>query len=393
MSFFPEAPPAPAIEQAADFNAFRDAYRANVPNLRKFMYLNHASVGPLSDWVRAAADTMNDYQQMADTCVQHHWFDDWRLTRQRVAELIGADKDEICLTTNTYMGALRAFSALPLASGDEVVYCADEFPSLYHALSELRVRGCKLVAATSSAGDGIVRTGDVLSAITPQTRLVAISWVNFFHGYRHDIERIGQACQDCGAWFLIDAIQGLGMLGLDVESCGVHFVTGQGAKWLCAPLGSGYLYVSNKVPPEITPRQEGWFAMELDHLHYTNRDIKPKRNANRFGTGTVALPSAFGLRRACEVFLEAGPARAQQAALANAQLLVDAAGRAGLEVYSDRSAPSAIVALGLAGHDALPERLEQAGVVHSVREGKLRLSPHWYQTDADMQRVADILAG
>ena len=392
MPFFPEAPPAPPVTPADDFHAFREQYRASVPNLEKFAYLNHASVGPLSDWVRMAADSMNEFQQQADTCVQDGWFDGWRLARQRVGELIGAQRDEICLTTNTYMGALRVFSALPLGPNDEVVYCSDEFPSLYHALSELRHRGCKLVEARSAKGDGIVRTSDVLDAMTSHTKLVAISWVNFFHGYRHDLERIGQACKDCGAWFLIDAIQGLGMLNLDVKTCHVHFVTGQGAKWLCAPLGSGYLYVSHEIPPEITPRQEGWFAMELDHLHYTNRDIKPKENANRFGTGTVALPSAFGLRCACEVFLEAGPKRAEAAALENAQAIIKAAEISGLPLFSDHELPCAIVSFDLAGRETIRGKLDAANVTYSVREGKLRLSPHWYQTSRELDRVCEVLS-
>jgi cysteine desulfurase / selenocysteine lyase len=392
MPFFPEAPLAPPVAQAPDFAAYRELYRASVPNLRKFAYMNHASVGPLSDWVRAASDSFNEYQQMAETCIQHDWFDGWRLARQRTAELIGAEKDELCLLSSTYTGALRVCNALPLGPGDEVVYCADEFPSLYHALTELRGRGCTMVEARSAKGDGIVRTSDVLDAITAKTRLVAISWVNFFHGYRQDLKRIGEACRERGAWFMVDVIQGLGMLSLDVKDCHVHFVTGQGAKWLCAPLGSGFLYVSRAVPPEITPRTEGWFAMELDHVHYTNRDIHPKANANRFGLGTVPMISAYGLRRACEVFLEAGPQRAEAAALENAAAIISAASSAGLPLFSDHELPCAIVSFDLARREAVRDKLDAANVVYSVREGKLRLSPHWYQTGRELDRVCECLS-
>ncbi len=393
MPFFPEAPPAAPVAQASDFHAFRELYRASVPNLRKFAYMNHASVGPLSDWVREASDGFNEYQQMAETCVQDAWFDGWRLARQRTAELLGAGKDEICLLSSTYTGALRVCNALPLGPGDEVVYCADEFPSLYHALTELRSRGCTMVEARSAKGDGIVRTSDVLGAITSHTRLVAISWVNFFHGYRQDLKLIGEACRDRGAWFMVDVIQGLGMLSLDVKDIHVHFVTGQGAKWLCAPLGSGFLYVSREVPPEITPRAEGWFAMELDHVHYTSREIKPKENANRFGLGTVPMVSAYGLRRACEILLEAGPLRAEAAALENAATIIRAANDAGLPLYSDHELPCAIVSFELAGREAIRDRLMAANVIFSVREGKLRLSPHWYQTSTELDRVCAALRG
>jgi selenocysteine lyase/cysteine desulfurase len=173
----------------------------------------------------------------------------------------------------------------------------------------------------------------------------------------------------------------------------VHFASSQGAKWLCAPLGSGFLYASSELPLEITPRQEGWFAMELDHDHYTSRDVHPKANANRFGLGTVPLPSTYGLRRACEVFLEAGPESCMAAAVENADRLHRAADDVGLPVYSDRSERRcAIIALELAADPTLPERLSKAKVVYSVREGKLRLSPHWYTLPAEIDKVCDVIA-
>lgn len=380
------------MQRAPDFSEFLANYRASVPNTRKFIYCNHASVGPLSDWVVDAASESFRQQQMAETTAQDDWFDHWRFTRQRVAELIGAGRDEICLHPNTYLGLLRAFSALPLQAGDEVLVPSDEFPSLYFALSELSSRGAEVRQITSSNPDGIVRTQDLLNGITPRTRLIATSWVNFFNGYVHDLTELGQACRQRGIWFVVDAIQGLGQLTLDVKRCGAHFVSGHGAKWMCAPIGSGFLYASRDVPPDITPRQHGWFAMELNHEHYTDRNIQPKTNANRFGTGTVALPSAFGLRRACEVFLEAGPERCQERALAHGDALEQAARAAGIGVYSDRSQRRcAIVSLDLCDCPRLPDALRANNVVFSVREEKLRLSPHWYQAEAEIGRVCDLI--
>ncbi len=392
MPFFPEAPPAPPVKESTDFEAFRAAYRASLPITGNFIYLNHASVGPLSDWVVAAANEHLLQQQMADTATQDAWFDGWRLARQRVAELLGAGRDEICIQTNTWAGLTRAFSALPLGPGDEVLFPADEFPSLYHALSELRARGCSVRAVEPVQRDRIVRTEDILAQVSDRTRLVATSWVNFFHGYRHDLGALGARCHEVGAWFVVDGIQGLGMLTLDVKQAGVHFFASQGAKWLCAPLGSGFLYVSDQVAPGITPRLEGWFAMELNHERYTDRGIRPKTNANRFGGGTVPLASTFGLRRACEVFLEAGPAAAEAAALRHADRLANAAERAGITLISDRtSRPSAIVSLRQADCPALPEALHEAGVVFSLREGGIRLSPHWYNVDDEIARVAELI--
>lgn len=392
MPFFPEADPLPPVERAPDFDAYVQAYRESVPNTRKFIYCNHASVGPLSDWVVDAAEESLRQQQMADTTNQDAWFDHWRFTRQRVAELIGASRDEICLHPNTYTGLLRAFAALPLGSGDEVLVPADEFPSLYFALSELSSRGVEVREVQGTRGDGIVRTDDLLNAMTPRTRLIATSWVNFFHGYVHDLLALGAACHQRGVWFVVDVIQGLGQLALDAKRCGAHFISGHGAKWMCAPIGSGFLYVSRTVPPEITPRQHGWFAMELNHEHYTDRSVQPKLNANRFGTGTVPLPSAFGLRRAAEVFMEAGPERCEQRAVAHGDMLEAAAREAGIGVFSDRAdLRCAIVSLNLSDCPRLPDALRGSGVVFSVREEKLRLSPHWYQTEEELGRVCQLI--
>lgn len=393
MSYFPEAPLAPPIKPAKDFSAYRDAYRAQTAALRKFIYLNHASVGPLSDSVIAAVSEQLAQQQMAESVVQDPWFDGWRLSRQRVAELLGGTRDEVCNLTNTWDGVSRAVSSLPLGKGDEALVDADEFPSVYYALAELRLQGVNITEVRSSQPDGIVRTDDLLNAITPATRLIAVSTVCFVNGYRHDIEALGRACRERGIWLVLDVIQSLGQLALDAKACGAHFVAGQGAKWLCAPLGSGFLWVSPDIPPEYRPRQQGWFAMELNHDAYTDRNISPKSNANRYGTGTVALPSAYGLRRAAEIILEAGPLRCEQAALAASDRLEHAARLAGLEIYSDRSprARSAIISLKLPAGSAIPEALRAANVVFGIRNGRLRLSPHWYTTDEELGKVADIL--
>lgn len=401
MPFFPEAPPAPPITPLSDsdFPAWLAEYRASIPNLRKFRYMNHASVAPLSAWVVEACNQMLEHQVMAETYVQDAWFDGWRLVRQRAAELVGGVRQDVSLHTSTYDAMLRAFQALPLGPGDEAICTADEFPSLYHALSEMRRRGVHVIAAESGRGDGIVRLEDVLSAITPRTKLIAVSWVNFFHGYRMDLAALGAACRERGAWLLVDGIQALGASFADMRAAGVHFFACNGAKWMCAPLGSGFLYVSPEVPPEITPQPEGWFALELNHLKYTDRTVKPKTNANRFGTGTVALPSAYGMRRACEVFLTAGKARCEARAFANADAIDTAATAAGIPVFSDRRLAdgsfgpqrSPIVSLDVSGRPELAGQLKARNVVFSVREGKLRLSPHWYQTEDELGPVLALL--
>jgi selenocysteine lyase/cysteine desulfurase len=394
MPYFPEAPPAPPVPQVTDFEQYVQRYRASLPVLRNCLYLNHASVGPLSDWVIDAANEHLRQQQMAETTTQDDWYDGWRLARQRIAELIGATKDEVCLQPNTWAALTRAFSALPLDAGDEVLFPVEEFPCLYHALSELRVRGCRVVPVEATRPDGIVRSDDLLNSITARTRLIATSWVNFLHGYRHDLDRLGTACRERGIWLAIDAIQGLGMLPLDVKRSGVHFVACNGAKWLCSPLGSGFLYVSDDVPPEITPRLEGWFAMELNHESYMDRTVRPKTNANRFATGTVPLSAAFGLRRSCEILLEAGPQRASQRAIQLADMLAKAASASNINVISLRDeAKTAIVSLRLADCPMLPEKLLAANVAFSIREGAVRLSPHWYLLRDEIQPVCEIIAG
>lgn len=393
MPYFPEGPPAPPIAEAADFKAFVEAYRSSVPCLSNFVYLNHASVGPLSSWVEDAVNVALIHQRMEHSVTQDDWFDWWRYSRQRVGELLGASKDEVCIQTSTAGGLFRAFNALPLEAGDEVLVPADEFPSLYYALSEFRSRGCQVLEVQSSQGDGIVRTDDLLNAMTGSTKLVATSWVAFLHGYVHDLKELGKACRERNAWFVVDAIQGLGQLTIDVKETGAHFVSSQGAKWLCAPLGSGFLYASSDLPKGITPKQQGWFGLELNHEAYTDHTVQPKQNANRFGMGTVPLPSAYGLRRACEVILEAGPQRCEERAIACADRIHRAADAAGIAVYSDRGQRRcAIITLEMATKPGLPKLLDKAKVVYSLREGKLRLSPHWYTLDSEIDIVCEILA-
>lgn len=401
--FFPEAPPAPPVQPVsdADFEAYLAEYRETQPILRKYIYLNHASVGPLSDWVIEACNEHLRQQQMGETVVQNAWFDGWRLCRQRMGELIGAGRHEICLHPNTNVAAIRVFNSLPVSPGDEVVCTADDFPSLWHSVTELTSRGAVRVQAQSSRGDGIVRIEDVLDAITPRTTVVAISWVNFFHGYAMDLATLGRECGQRGIWLVVDAIQGLGGLSVDIKAAGVPFFICNGAKWMLSPMGSGFMYVSEDVPTEITPRAEGWFSLELNHLKYTDRTVKPKANANRFGTGTTDFAANFGLRRSCEIFMTVGAERASARALGHADRLDDLAHELEIPVFSDRRrndgsfAPwrSPIVGLVVKDYPALPQTLSEAGVVFSVREGILRLSPHWYLSDEEIGRVCELIRG
>ncbi|HVE80440.1 MAG TPA: aminotransferase class V-fold PLP-dependent enzyme [Gemmatimonadaceae bacterium] len=390
------APSAPAATAGYDVEALR---RAEFPWAAdgERAYLNNASTGPLpARTVRAAVEFSAD-RARPWLMTQERQFGVLARTRQLVARLIGATPAEVALMVNTTYGINLAARALPLRSGDVVLTWDREFPANVYPWMALERGGVSLRRLPCK---GMLPDEEALLAALdgPGVRAVTVSWVSFATGFRADLARIGRACRERGIYFVVDAIQGLGALTLDLRETPVDILACGAQKWLLGPWGAGFVYVREGLVRELEPSAVGWMAVRDsdDFARLVDYDFTYRDDARRFEVITLPFQDFAGVNASLELLLELGPRAVERHVAVLAQRVVDwTAGRPGVRLVTpaDPARRAGIVAVEPRDPDRASERLAAAGVVHSLREGAIRLSPHCYNTVEEVDRALGLLEG
>ncbi len=358
------------------------------------VYLNHAAVGVLPVATRDALRAMLDDHAARGVLGVGPREAELPAYRARVAEFVGGRGAEVALLRTTGEGATILAQGLDLVPGDEVVLGANEFGANAYPWFALRARG---VTVTQLPPGRRMTPAALRAALSPRTRLVAVSWVAFDDGYRHDLTALAEVAHGGGALFAVDAIQGLGPFPLDVAASGIDALYGGGPKWLLATQGIAFLWLRAALLERVALRLPGWRSM-ADMWDYLAYDQPLAPDASRYEAGTPNLLGALALATSIGVLAEAGVEHIAAHVLALTDRLVDGLRARGYEVLSDRSredVKSAIVRFRRAGtdHAALGERLAQAGFVVTARPAALRVSPHGYNTAAEIDALLEALPG
>jgi selenocysteine lyase/cysteine desulfurase len=360
-------------------------------------YLNNASIGPLPERTRRVLDDFSAQRTAPYRLSDRELHEMLGTARKTIARLLNAEVEEVALCPNTSLGLSIAAGALPLERGDTVLLSDREFPSNVYPWLRLRERGMAVeVAPTTDLGWPneeylLERLRD------PAVRVLAISFVQFSNGFRADLTRIGERCRANGTYLVVDGIQGVGQCPLDVRSVPVDMLASGGQKWLLSPWGSGFLYVRRDLVARLDPPVLGWMSFEGtdDFTHLTEYDTTLRADARRFEVATLPFQDMLGMAESVNLLLDIGiePIRAYLETLRRP--LFDAAARGDIEVISpmDGVHESAIVCVRLPHLAEAYHRLRQAGVVCVLREGAIRLSPHCYNTVAEMEKVVELLRG
>ena len=360
------------------------------------IFLNHASTGPLPQRAVDRIQELTALRAQPWRYTTEMQFDELANARVRCARLIGAEPREIALTVNTSYGLNLAARALPFERGDIVITSDREYPSNVYPWMELEAaRGVKLERIPCA---GILPDEDaILAALDrPRVRCVVLSWVSFATGYRIDLERIGRACRERGIWFVLDAIQGVSATRLDVRSMPVDIVACGAQKWLLAPWGSGFVWLRPDLVDSLRPVDVSWMATRCsdDFTRLTDYDFTYRENARRFEVITLPYQDFAGLNESLDVFLEVGLETVYERVERLTGRIVDwALGRSDVRLVTppERQRRAGIVAVAPRDPVAASERLTTAGVIHSLREGAIRLSPHFYNTEAEIDAALQLL--
>lgn len=389
---------------ASDGAAFArlDAVAAReFPRVRRdgMAFLNNASTGPLPESALRALADFNAKRAEPWTITQEFQFGTVARSRELIARLIGATPSEIALMTNTSYGLNFAARSLPLAAGDVVLTSDREFPSNIYpwmALEQARGVHFKRIPCVGRLADEAA----ILRAIeeTPKLQVVVLSWVSFETGYTLDLARIGAACRDRGIFFVVDAIQGVGALTIDVASLPIDILACGCQKWLLSPWGAGFVYVRPDLVQRLEPCDVSWMAVRDsdDFTRMLEYDFTYRDDARRFEVITLPFQDFAGMNAALDLFHEVGPATAAARLAAHVGRIFDwASTRPEMQVVSspEPARRSGIVAVIPPLPAQASEVLWKAGVAHSLREGAIRLSPHWYTPASHIEYALGVLEG
>lgn len=390
--------------------------RSQMPVTNRFAYFDHAAVAPLT---APAAAAISQYASQAAEQGDLPW-PTWDLALARLrtvaAGFLGAGEDEVALVHNTTHGIGLVAEGFPWQPGDNVVIPDNEFPSNSLPWSRLARLGVEL-RRVAVEPTGELDLSKLSKAIDVRTRIVSISWVGFVSGYRIDVGEVAELVHSRGGLLMLDAIQGLGAFEIDVNATGVDFLAADGHKWMLGPEGAGLFYMRREHLDLLEPLGVGWGSLAAGSFVPGSVDIK--NSAARYEGGAANMPGMIGFGQSLSLLQQLhhstssrSPNRSSlsEAVLSNVETMAERLRQAGFRVYLPQEISRRSGILGISwpatgnstensAADDVPESVAlaarkhciAAGVVLSVRGGRLRASTHAYNNEHDIQRLVDAL--
>jgi selenocysteine lyase/cysteine desulfurase len=365
------------------------------PVAREKAFLAHAGVCPLP---RRAAEAISECAKQATFGDQEefmlHRLED---ARKLASRLLNCQPDEIALVGPTSLALSFVAAGLNFRKGDNVLIYHDDYPSNVYPWMALAARGVE-VRLLNTRGLGVIRPMDVMGQVDENTKLVALASCHFISGFRLEHQAIGKFLRERGILFCLDAIQTLGAFPTTVEN--VDFLAADAHKWLLGPCGAGIFYVRRELQEKLNPPIYGWHNVRNPNF-VAQEQIVFRSGAVKYEAGTQNLIGLVGLIAAMELALEIGVENIATELLRKRAWLVPALQAKGftvLNVETKTENASGIVSFYQNGKDlaALNQKLSDAGIVASLRTNRagqnfIRLSPHFYNTDAELQRALELL--
>ncbi len=320
------------------------------------------------------------------------WIHRIEQVRASAARLLGADLKEIAFIKNTSEGICFVAEGFPWKPGDNVVTAAEEYPANLYPWMNLNGRGVE-VRLVPSRGCRIELT-DVFAAVDERTRLVSLSSVEYASGFRNDLEAIGSFCRQHGIYFFVDAIQGLGVLPLDVSQLPIDFLAADGHKWMLGPEGAGLFFIRKELVELLHPISVGWKSV-VNATDFSKTDFRLRPYAGRWESGTLNVGGIVSLGASIDLLLEIGIPEVARRVLHLTDYLCERLARANLTVASSRldGERSGIVSIECppAALSILFALLPRRGRHYQSTRQPLGASPHFYNSEEDIDRLVSRL--
>ena len=364
--------------------------RSLFPHIKRGkIYFNHAATGPLSNNVISAVDEYLLQRSETDIDNFPQLMNAVNDAKNYLSHMINCKTNRIAFIDNTSNGMNILANGIKWHKGDSILLNDIEFPANVYPFLNLQKEGVKVEFVKSH--NGIVSADDVINSIKPNTRLISISFVQFLSGYRVDIKKIGNVCRERGIIFSVDAIQGLGAFTLDVEKYKIDFISCGTAKWLLGMQGLAFIYVDENLQQTLQPKFVGWLSVE-DAWNILDFNLKLKSSADAFQCGTINSLGVFGLLPSLKLFADFGYKSVEERILDNSTHFIERLQEIGIHPIlesCERENLSGIISFKHEKASHILDELKIKEIYCSVREGMVRLSPHFYNTKEEIDKVVD----
>ncbi len=366
------------------------------PIVREKIFLAHAGVCPLP---RRVAEAISNYARQSTTGDQERVAYPAVLKdgRQLAARLLNAQPDEVAFVGPTSLALSLIASSLVFRKGDNIVIYFDDYPSNVYPWLALAEKGVQ-VRLLNTRELGAIRLADVRGRVDEQTRVVALASCHFISGYRIDYQAIGKFLRERNILFCLDAIQTLGAFPTTVEN--IDLLAADAHKWLLGPCAAGIMFVRRSLQERLNPPIYGWNNVRCPN-YVAQEQIVFRAGSQRFEVGTHNLLGLVGLHAALELILELGVENISRELLRKRTRLassLQARGYVVLHAETAMETASGFVSFSRPDDDmpAVHQKLETADIITSLRTDRagqryIRLSPHFYNTDAELHRVLEML--
>ena len=366
--------------------------RSYFPHLKNgIIYFNHASTAPINtgakkridEFVKERSEFANDdywaFKAVADE------------TKTMIGEMINCSEERIAFLDNTTNGIIWLAQGIDWKAGDRIILNDVEFPANVYPFLQLKEKGVEIDFIKST--NGIVTAEEIINAIHPQTKLISISFVQFLSGYRIDLEKIGKVCKEKRIIFSVDAIQGLGVVRLDVGKYNIDFLASGTQKWLLGLQGLAFIYVRKGLQDKMKSAPIGWLAVK-DAWNLLDFDLTTKETAERFQPGTLINLGIYAFNSSMKLFKEFGFDEIEEQVLNNSEYFIQEIDKIGYKsplLSIQKEYLSGIVSFRSENAQKIFDHLNQKKIVCSLREGYIRFAPHFYNTKQEIDLVVDTL--
>ncbi len=367
------------------------------PVTREKVFLAHAGDSPLP---RRVADAVANYAKLATTGDQETVIYPRILeeSRQLASRLLSCKPEEVSLVGPTSLALSFIANGVNLRKNDNILIYFDDYPSNVYPWMALAEKGVQ-VRLLNIRELGQIRAVDVMGQVDENTKLVALASCHFVAGTRLDYQAIGKFLRERNILFCLDAIQTLGAFPTTVEN--VDFLAADAHKWLLGPCAAGVMFVKQDLQERVNPRVYGWHNVRCAN-YVAAEEIIFRRDAYRFEAGTANLLGIVGLHAAMEMLLELGIDNISKELLRKRALLASSLQAKGYSILGAKNGPesaSGIISFFKTGDGELPalhQKLLDANIVTSLRSDRkghryIRLSPHFYNTDEELNRLLDMV--
>ncbi len=363
-----------------------EAWRSEFPILNDKTYLNSCSLGALS---HRSMGYLEDYQRLWNTMGASAWYEIWmgKLAELRgaVARSWNAAPEEIALTPSVSAGLSSVASAVDYRKRNRVVVAELDFPTL--AYQWMARPDVEVVRVPSDDGIGI-SPQRWAEHIDEKTAVVATSHVFYSTGYIQDLEPIGRAAHEAGALFLVDGYQAAGQLPVDPGAIGADIYIAGPLKWLLGGPGLAFLWVRNELIADLTPTIASWFGAR-DQFEFRIDELEFRDDASRFAMGTPAVPTVYTALGGMEIMNEVGNRAVRERISALTEDLIERLRAEGLRMHmaADAEHRSGIVMVHEPSSKKVVDRLARRDIIVDSRGPFVRISPHFYNTEAENEEV------